>query len=57
MLQYLIIPVTSFQQNCSLVWCDETNDAVLIDPGGNADILLQAVSENHLNLKAIWLTH
>ena len=57
MLQYQIIPVTSFLQNCSLVWCDETNDAVLIDPGGNSELLLQAVSHNNLNLKAIWLTH
>ena len=57
MLQYQIIPVTSFQQNCSLLWCDETNDAVLVDPGGEVDHLLAAVEENGLNLKAIWLTH
>lgn len=57
MLQYQIIPVTSFQQNCSLVWCDQTNEAVLIDPGGEVDRLLSAVDANKLNLKAIWLTH
>lgn len=57
MLQYQVIPVTSFQQNCSLLWCDETNDAVLVDPGGEVDRLLAAVEENGLNLKAIWLTH
>jgi len=57
MLQYLIIPVTSFQQNCTLLWCDQTNDAVLIDPGGEADRLLTEVEKHHLNLKAIWLTH
>ena len=57
MLQYQIIPVTSFQQNCSLVWCDETNDAVLIDPGGDIELLLEAVTKHKLNLKEIWLTH
>ena len=30
MLRYLTIPVTAFQQNCSLVWCDETMDAAVI---------------------------
>ena len=57
MLQYQIIQVTSFQQNCSLVWCDQTNDAVLVDPGGDVELLLAAVEKNNLNLKAIWLTH
>ncbi|HED35227.1 MAG TPA: MBL fold metallo-hydrolase [Gammaproteobacteria bacterium] len=57
MLQYQLIPVTSFQQNCSLVWCDQTNEAVLVDPGGEAERLLSAVAEHRLDLKAIWLTH
>ncbi|MFK5949225.1 MAG: MBL fold metallo-hydrolase [Methylococcales bacterium] len=57
MLQYQTIPVTSFQQNCSLIWCDQTNDAVLVDPGGDIDLLLKAVDSNKVNLKEIWLTH
>ncbi|VAW68139.1 Hypothetical metal-binding enzyme, YcbL homolog [hydrothermal vent metagenome] len=57
MLQYQIIPVTSFQQNCSLIWCDETYDAVLVDPGGDIKLLLEAVKKNKVNLKEIWLTH
>jgi len=57
MLRYQIIPVTSFQQNCSLIWCDETNDAVLIDPGGDIELLLNAIKSNNVTVKAIWLTH
>ncbi len=57
MLQYQIVPVTSFQQNCSLLWCDKTNDAVLVDPGGNIELLLKAVDKNKVKLTAIWLTH
>ncbi|MFM8345690.1 MAG: MBL fold metallo-hydrolase, partial [Betaproteobacteria bacterium] len=34
MFQYHTLPVTPFQQNCSLVWCDETHEAAVIDPGG-----------------------
>lgn len=57
MLQYLTLPVTPFQQNCSIVWCDQTKDAAVIDPGGELPRLLAAVAERGLALKAIWLTH
>ncbi|RRS02425.1 MBL fold metallo-hydrolase [Aquabacterium soli] len=51
------LPVTAFSQNCSLVWCDETNEAALIDPGGDIPLLLGAIEERGLTLKALWLTH
>ncbi len=57
MLQYQIIPVTHFQQNCSLVWCDVTFQAILIDPGGDVERLLSEVKNYGLHLQAIWLTH
>ncbi len=57
MLKYKIIPVTSLQQNCSLIWCEQTQDAALIDPGGDVELLLKAVDDNNVNLKAIYLTH
>lgn len=57
MLRYHILPVTPFQQNCSLVWCDETNEAALIDPGGEVERLKAAVAERGLTLTALWLTH
>ena len=57
MLQYHTHPVTAFQQNCSLVWCDATMEAALIDPGGEVDALISEVNQRGLALKAIWLTH
>jgi len=57
MLHYHTHPVTAFQQNCSLLWCDQTRDAALIDPGGDLDALLQEVHRRGLQLRAIWLTH
>jgi len=57
MLQYKTIPVTSFQQNCSLLWCDQTKDAVIVDPGGDVELLLKAVTQTGVTLKEIWLTH
>ena len=57
MLHYQTIPVTAFLQNCSLVWCDETMQAAVIDPGGDVDDLLAEVAQLGLTLTQIWLTH
>lgn len=57
MLNYLTVPVTDFAQNCSIVWCDETREAAVIDPGGNLETLLAQVKRLHHNLTQIWLTH
>lgn len=57
MLHYRTLPVTAFQQNSSIVWCDETMDAAVIDPGGDLDALVAEVQRLGLQLKAIWLTH
>lgn len=56
-LRYLTLPVTPFAQNCSLLWCDQTQEAALVDPGGELPRLLAAVAERGLKLQAIWLTH
>ena len=57
MLHYRTLPVTAFQQNSSIVWCDETMDAAVIDPLGDLDALVAEVQRLGLQLKAIWLTH
>jgi hydroxyacylglutathione hydrolase len=57
MFRRVTLPVTAFEQNCSLIWCDETNEAVLIDAGGDVGKLLEAVASRGLTLKALWLTH
>lgn len=57
MLQYHIIPVTHYQQNCTLLWCDETREAVVVDPGGDVGQILAAVAEHQVRLTTILLTH
>ena len=57
MLHYLTIPVTPFRQNCSIVWCDETQQAAVIDPGGDLALLLAEIDKRGLDLQQIWLTH
>ena len=56
-LHYAVYPVTAFAQNCSLLWCDASNEAALVDPGGEAARLLAAVAERDLKLTKILLTH
>ena len=57
MLQYLTVPVTRFQQNCSIVWCDATKEAALVDAGGDIPVLLAQIAKLGLTLKALWVTH
>lgn len=52
-----VLPVTPLQQNCTLVWCRQTLQAAVIDPGASVDQLLAAVSKQGLTLAAIWITH
>jgi glyoxylase-like metal-dependent hydrolase (beta-lactamase superfamily II) len=52
-----IIPVTPYQQNCSLVVCEATGQAALVDPGGEVDRLLAAVEQTGAKLTKILVTH
>jgi glyoxylase-like metal-dependent hydrolase (beta-lactamase superfamily II) len=52
-----IIPVTLFQQNCMLLWCEATRDAVVIDPGGDVPDIRAAIEKAGVNVRHIWLTH
>lgn len=56
-MKYKTIPVTAYQQNCSLIWCEYTNKAALIDPGGDIEVLLAQVDALGLQLEKILLTH
>jgi len=52
-----IIPVTDFQQNCTLLWCNETLRAVVIDPGGDLPRVRGAIADAKVTVEKIWLTH
>jgi hydroxyacylglutathione hydrolase len=52
-----IIPVTAFQQNCTLLWCEETQRGAVIDPGGDLDRIAEAIAELKITVDRILLTH
>jgi hydroxyacylglutathione hydrolase len=52
-----IIPVTPFQQNCTLLWCDATRRAAVVDPGGDLDRVTAAIASAKVAVDNILLTH
>jgi len=56
-IKYQIVPVTPFEQNCTLLWCDETMQAAVVDPGGDLPRILDAVKKNGVVLEKILVTH
>ncbi len=57
MLGYRIVPVTPLQQNCTLLWCELTGQAAIIDPGGDVDLILSALDQTEAEPTRILLTH
>ena len=54
-MNYRIIPVTPFEQNCSLVWCPKTLQAAVVDPGGDLEVILQEIERQGVSPTAILL--
>lgn len=54
---YRIIPVTQFEQNCSLIWCEQTRKGAVVDPGGDLERILAVAQEEGVELEKILLTH
>lgn len=52
-----IIPVTAYEQNCTLMCCESTGKAALVDPGGDPDRILSVVREAEVSLEKIFCTH
>ena len=52
-----IVPVTAFQQNCTLLWCTATNKAAFVDPGGDLPKLKEAVKQTGVEVEKILVTH
>jgi glyoxylase-like metal-dependent hydrolase (beta-lactamase superfamily II) len=57
MLHHQTVAVTPFEQNCSIVWCDQTMEGAVIDPGGDLPRIEAAAERLGVTLKQILLTH
>jgi glyoxylase-like metal-dependent hydrolase (beta-lactamase superfamily II) len=56
-IRAIIAPVTPLQQNCTIVWCEKTKKAAVIDPGGEVERLLGGIRQHGLTVEKIWITH
>ena len=56
-MMYHIIPVTNYMQNCTLIWCDDTKEAAIVDPGGDVETLIAEIEQRQLKLTKVLLTH
>ena len=56
-MKAVIIPVTAFQQNCSVLWCEDTNKAAVVDPGGEIERIEAAITERGVEVEKVMLTH
>jgi glyoxylase-like metal-dependent hydrolase (beta-lactamase superfamily II) len=53
----IIVPVTLFEQNCTIIWNEPSKKAVVIDPGGDVPKILDAIRQTGVTVEKIWLTH
>lgn len=56
-MRYQIVPVTPFEQNCTVLWCEKTRQAAVIDPGGDIERILRLLQDEQLTLTRILVTH
>jgi hydroxyacylglutathione hydrolase len=56
-LNAAIVPVTPFQQNCTLIWDPSTTQGAVVDPGGDLDLIERAIAEVGMKPEKILLTH
>ncbi|MCV0397568.1 MAG: MBL fold metallo-hydrolase [Rhizobiaceae bacterium] len=56
-LNAAIVQVTPFQQNCTILFDEETKAGVVVDPGGEVGRIEDALAQTGVLLKEIWLTH
>lgn len=56
-IKIAVLPVTPLQQNCSILWCEATMKAAIIDPGGDADRIAEAVEQTGVTVEKVLLTH
>jgi glyoxylase-like metal-dependent hydrolase (beta-lactamase superfamily II) len=56
-LKVSVVPVTPFEQNCSIVACTATNRAAIVDPGGDVARIREAIDKLKVTPEKILLTH
>jgi glyoxylase-like metal-dependent hydrolase (beta-lactamase superfamily II) len=56
-MKAVVIPVTPFQQNCTVIWCEDTMAGAVVDPGGDLDQVQKAIEDQGVTVERILVTH
>jgi glyoxylase-like metal-dependent hydrolase (beta-lactamase superfamily II) len=56
-MKFRVIPVTPFEQNCTLLWCEKTRHGAVVDPGGDVTRILAAIAEEGVTVDRLLITH
>jgi len=56
-MKSVTVPVSHFQQNCAVLWCEKTQKAAVIDPGADIEKIELVIAEHGVTLEKILLTH
>jgi len=56
-MHYTIIPVTNYQQNCTILVCEQTGRAAIVDPGGDLSLIINALRQMNASAEVILITH
>ena len=56
-LSVAVVPVTAFAQNCTILMCNNTKQAAVIDPGGDVSRIKQQLEKMGATASKILLTH
>ncbi len=56
-MRVIVTPVTPFQQNCSLIWCETTRRGAIVDPGGDTERVLAAAHREGVTIEKLLVTH
>jgi glyoxylase-like metal-dependent hydrolase (beta-lactamase superfamily II) len=56
-MKYRVIPVTPFEQNCTLLWCEKSRHGAVVDPGGDVPRILAAITKEGVTVDKLLVTH
>lgn len=57
LIKVAVVPVTAYQQNCSIILCEKTKKAAVVDPGGDLDQISNALKQMDAVPEKILITH
>ncbi len=56
-MKAVVIPVTPFVQNSTLLWCEKTMRGAVVDPGGDLERIREVIEQHAVELEKVLISH